>query len=140
MTQTKITSIFGNKASKPEATVSHMKVQNCQSNVYQECIHIDNEKTSNNILSGNKDDPISIQAEALEKSHGIPLKSKRRHLEFTSPICENAKSPSSNKETNLDTSSHGFMTARTKLVIFLTVTWFFYYCNLKINCAYALSF
>ncbi|KAG6532334.1 ATPase family AAA domain-containing protein FIGL1-like isoform X1 [Zingiber officinale] len=113
MTQAKITSIFGNKGSKPEITVSHMKVHNCQSNVYQECIHIDNEKTSNNILSSNKDGPISIQAEELEKSHGISLKSKRRHLEFTSPICE--KSPSSNKETNLGTSCHGFVTARTKL-------------------------
>ncbi|RWW23324.1 hypothetical protein GW17_00012431 [Ensete ventricosum] len=116
MTQTKITSIYGNNASKPD-NASHKTVLDFQSDISQEYTVVDNEKTSNNNPLKNKDGPVCLQGEEVEKPYGMTFRSKHRHSEFTSPICENAKSPSSNEEANLDISHHGFVTARTKLVI-----------------------
>ncbi|WOL14439.1 fidgetin-like protein 1 isoform X2 [Canna indica] len=113
MTQTKITTLYGNRTLKPD-TVSCKTVQNCQSNIHQERMDVDNENTNTNISLKNKHDLIYLQAEE-EKSYGVTLKSKRRHSEFTSPICESAKSPSGNGEDVVDASRLGFMTARTKL-------------------------
>ncbi|RWW74923.1 hypothetical protein BHE74_00017141 [Ensete ventricosum] len=116
MTQTKITSIYGNNASKPD-NASHKTVLDFQSDISQEYTVVDNEKTSNNNPLKNKDGPVCLQGEEVEKPYGMTFRSKHRHSEFTSPICENAKSPSNNEEANLDISHHGFVTARTKLVI-----------------------
>lgn len=118
MTQTKITSAYNNKASKLDS-VSRMidqKDQNCQSKISQQRIDVDDESTNNIISLKNKDGHLYLQIDDEEKPYGMTLKSKRRHSEFTSPICENAKSPSINQEVNLDTSCHGFVTARKKLV------------------------
>ncbi|CAL9193551.1 unnamed protein product [Musa hybrid cultivar] len=114
MTQTKITSIYGNKPSNPD-NATYKTVRNCQSDIPQECTVFDNEKTSSNNSLKNKDGPVCLQGEEIEKPHGMTSRSKHRHSEFTSPICENAKSPSSNEEASLDISHHGFVTARTKL-------------------------
>ncbi|RRT70470.1 hypothetical protein B296_00028855 [Ensete ventricosum] len=116
MTQTKITSIYGNNASKPD-NASHKTVLDFQSDISQEYTVVDNEKTSSNNPLKNKDGPVCLQGEEVEKPYGMTFRSKHRHSEFTSPICENAKSPSNNEEANLDISHHGFVTARTKLVI-----------------------
>jgi len=97
MTQTKITSIYGSKALKSN-NVSQKNLLNAESGKPMECIDVENDEE--------------------EKPHRNPLRPKRRHTEFTSPICESMKSPSpsSNEEANADISGNGFVTARAKLV------------------------
>lgn len=97
MMQTKITSIYGNKAQKSN-NVSYKKLLNSENGESVECVEVENDEE--------------------EKPHQSILRSKRRHTEFTSPICEIVKSasPSSNEEANAKTSSNGFVTARAKLV------------------------
>lgn len=53
-----------------------------------------------------------------EKTHGGSLGSKRAHVEIRNQRNEIPTSPSFNEDANNDVSGNGFVTARTKLVIF----------------------
>lgn len=96
MMQTKLTSIYGSKAQKSN-NVSDKKLLNSENGKSVECVEVENDEEA--------------------KPHHNILRSKRRHKEFTSPVCEIVKSPSpsSNEEANVDTSGNGFVTARAKL-------------------------
>ncbi|XP_020245818.1 fidgetin-like protein 1 [Asparagus officinalis] len=96
MTQTKITSIYGSKVLKAN-NISHKKLPNPESSKSVECIDVKNDEE--------------------EKPYGSNLRPKRRHTEFTSPICEIVKSPPSscNEEANVEISGNSFVTARAKL-------------------------
>ncbi|XP_072979034.1 ATPase family AAA domain-containing protein FIGL1 [Typha angustifolia] len=110
MTQTKITSIFGSKPSKANNN-SIKNLLNSDNSISRESIDVENESTTNRNCSKT---PVYMQVEDDEKPLGLTFKSKRRHTEFTSPICEHAKSPSGNDEAE---TGNGFVTARTKLEI-----------------------
>ncbi|KAJ0988869.1 hypothetical protein J5N97_007225 [Dioscorea zingiberensis] len=115
MTQTTITSMYGNKFSKPN-NVSYKKLLNSENNrQHLECIDVDKEHTSCPNFSKTNSGSFVLQTDEKDKPHGIPQKTKRRHTEFTSPICESARSPTINEETNVDNSVNGFVTARAKL-------------------------
>ncbi|KAJ6820057.1 fidgetin-like protein 1 [Iris pallida] len=114
MTQTKITSVYGSKTCK-QNNVSYKKLLNSERNISTECIDVDNECTNSTDIVKTHGGPALLQVDEEEKPHGSTLKTKRRHTEFTSPICENVKSPSSNEEANADNSGNGFVTARAKL-------------------------
>lgn len=115
MTQTKITSIYGSKDMKPNS-ISNRKLLNSEGRTPQDCIDVDNECISNHNFRKSQGRPSYIQVEEAERPYGMTLKTKRRQTEFTSPICESAKSPSSNEEASVDKYGNGFVTARTKLV------------------------
>ncbi|KAH7683150.1 Microtubule-severing ATPase protein [Dioscorea alata] len=114
MTQTTLTSIYGSKFSKPN-NVSYSKLLSSENSRYVECIDVEKEHAScHNLLKANSE-PVVLQIDAKDKPHGMAQKTKRRHTEFTSPICESTRSPTNNEESNADTSVNGFVTARTKL-------------------------
>nr|XP_010929777.1 ATPase family AAA domain-containing protein FIGL1 [Elaeis guineensis]XP_029122296.1 ATPase family AAA domain-containing protein FIGL1 [Elaeis guineensis] len=114
MTQTKITSIYGSKDMKPNS-ISNKKLLNSEGSTPQECIDVDNECISNHNYRKSQGRPSYIQVEEAERPYGMTLKTKRRQTEFTSPICESAKSPSSNEEASVDNYGNGFVSARTIL-------------------------
>ena len=70
----------------------------------------------NAMLSRSSGTPEVFQVEDEERSRGMIIKPKRRHLEFTSPVCGQGKSPSSSDEAHVEGTSYGFVTARKKLV------------------------
>ncbi|OAY64046.1 Fidgetin-like protein 1 [Ananas comosus] len=110
MTQTKITSIYGSKPMKA-SHVPHKEPLNSDRSVSKEYIDVDGEAPINQ--NSSQAVPVYLQVEENQKPSTLALRVKRRHTEFTSPICENVHSPSSNDEA--DTTCNGFVTARTKL-------------------------
>ncbi|KAM0935885.1 putative microtubule-severing ATPase [Dioscorea sansibarensis] len=114
MTCTTLTSIYGRKFSQPN-NVSYSKLLGSESSRYVECIDVEKEHAScHNLLKANSE-LVVLQIDAKDKPHGMAQKTKRRHTEFTSPICENTRSPTNNEESDADKSVNGFVTARTKL-------------------------
>ncbi|PKU72817.1 ATPase family AAA domain-containing protein FIGL1 isoform X2 [Dendrobium catenatum] len=113
MTQMKITSIYGSNSMKLNQT-DNKKQQNSEGFISMGCIDVESEHSESCSFVRNADD-TALQTEEEEKSHAITLKPKRKHSEFTSPICANVKSPPVCEEANVDTPGNVFVTARAKL-------------------------
>ncbi|PKA57742.1 Katanin p60 ATPase-containing subunit A1 [Apostasia shenzhenica] len=110
--QTKITSIYSSTATKPNKM--GQKKQMLDGCTFEEYVDIENEHISGSSVVRSSDDCI-LTVEENEKPNAVTLKTKRRHTEFTSPICANVKSPSSCEEASAKITSSGFVTARMKL-------------------------
>ncbi|XP_058093240.1 ATPase family AAA domain-containing protein FIGL1 isoform X2 [Magnolia sinica] len=114
LTQTKLTSLYGSRPSKPSNT-PYKKLLNYDDHGLEECVVVEKANSNNsNYLKGHGTSFMS-QVEEEEKSYGNSLRAKRQHMEIMSPKHDIAKSPSSNEEANADNSGNGFVTARVKL-------------------------
>ncbi|KAH0468539.1 hypothetical protein IEQ34_003572 [Dendrobium chrysotoxum] len=90
------------------------KQQNSEGCISMGCIDVESEHSESCNFVRNADD-TALQTVEEEKSYAITLKPKRKHSEFTSPICANVKSPPVCEEANVDAPGNVFVTARAKL-------------------------
>lgn len=112
LTQSKLTSLYVKNVTTP-AGASYNNLLHSESKDSGPCHFV--EKTNVVLSKSSGASEVSL-VEDEERPRNITLKSKRRHVEFTSPVCGNGKSPSSNDEAHVEGSASGFVTARKKLV------------------------
>lgn len=116
MTQMKITSIYDSNSMN--LNERHDKKQlNSEGCISTECIDVENEHSESCNYVKNTDN-AGQKTEEEEKSHAISLKIKRKHTQFTSPICATVNSPPGCEEANVEATGNGFVTARAKLVLY----------------------
>ncbi|PQP94508.1 fidgetin-like protein 1 [Prunus yedoensis var. nudiflora] len=113
LAQTKLTSLYKNNFMM-ESNGKSKSSWGSRSNSSDDCTIVEKLHSYHNRNGGHSS--LSFQkAEEEEKAYGNTLRAKRAHKEFTSPIIDNAKSPSSNEDVKADGSSHSFVTAKAKL-------------------------
>ncbi|KAH0984560.1 hypothetical protein GBA52_011737 [Prunus armeniaca] len=113
LAQTKLTSLYKNNFMM-ESNGKSKSSWGSRSNSSDDCTIVEKLHSYHNRNDGHS--ALSFQkVEEEEKAYGTTLRAKRAHKEFTSPIIDNAKSPSSNEDVKADGSSHSFVTAKAKL-------------------------
>ncbi|CAL5370266.1 unnamed protein product [Camellia sinensis] len=115
LTQTKLTSLYGNSISRANNSPSCKNFLNFRSNSSEDCTIIEKSHSYHNLPKGQVITTFS-KVEEEEKTHGNSFGTKRAHMEISSPRNENIKSPTSNEEANPEVSGNGFVTARAKLI------------------------
>ncbi|PNT62758.1 hypothetical protein BRADI_4g07862v3 [Brachypodium distachyon] len=113
MTQTKITSLYGNKSLKANS-LSDKNMFESEGDISKDFAGVENEIRTN---QNDNRHPIYLGVEEDEKHCGQFQSAKRKHTGFRSPICEHANSPSSNDEADAPASASGFVTAKIKLAM-----------------------
>lgn len=114
LAQTKLASLYKNNF-MTESNGKSKSSWGSRSNSSGDCTIVEKLHSYHNRNDGHS--ALSFQkVEEEEKAYGNSLRAKRAHKEFTSPIIDNAKSPSSSEDVKADVSSHSFVTAKAKLV------------------------
>ncbi|XWS40596.1 hypothetical protein CRYUN_Cryun17cG0009300 [Craigia yunnanensis] len=113
MTQTKLTSLYGNKISRAN-NCSYKSSLDSKKNSSKDCVIVEKGHSYHNFPRGHSVSTFS-KVEEEERGHVNSLGTKRAHVEISSPRNDSARSPSSNEEANDDVSGNGFVIARAKL-------------------------
>ncbi|KAF5191746.1 hypothetical protein FRX31_018667, partial [Thalictrum thalictroides] len=111
MTQTKLTSLYSSKLSKPNSGF-YKSMQKSKSNS-EECQVVEKTQTHNQNVHKTHGVSAFLQVEDEEKPHEYSLTAKRAHLGVCSAKVENTKSPACSEDTEI--SNNAFVTARMKL-------------------------
>ncbi|XP_077250315.1 P-loop containing nucleoside triphosphate hydrolases superfamily protein isoform X2 [Tasmannia lanceolata] len=112
MTQTKLTSMYGSRGSKPNGS-SYKKILNPDIHGSEESIVVEKANSYTHNYLKSRGTPVLEEEE--EETLGNCLRTKRQHMEISSPRQECSKSPSIHEEANANISGNGFVTARIKL-------------------------
>ncbi|XP_078440934.1 P-loop containing nucleoside triphosphate hydrolases superfamily protein [Wolffia australiana] len=109
--QLTLTSLYVENGAKP-VNVTYDKIMRPESNN----LHYRNLVEKTNVLpSKNSDPPEVVQVGEEERLPSMVMKSKRRQVEFNSPVCGQGRSPSNTDDAHVEGPANGFVTARKKL-------------------------